>query len=202
MFKLSRGVPVLSTLNYKDVIDNLLKFARGLNSINRDSLKESAVTRAMLDENTCYEMDGQRKDSFDFYVEEASPVGGGQAEGELHHYNIARKFVKLDSHEIGQYIIAYRVELDMPSSTGMLGPQCFFNTELFVDGIRVKGLVGGDCLHPNGFSATDPSIADLTLSGACIATLVPGNHQVDVYTTTQLDVQVDVTEFTISRFNW
>ena len=72
MFKLSHGHPISSALDWRRFYSDLLRWARGINEIDRDSLKASTVLRAHLAVDSTIQVIGFREEDFGADFKEAS----------------------------------------------------------------------------------------------------------------------------------
>jgi len=128
MFKLGRLIPDGSVLNWRDIFDNLQRYAAGLNLIGRDSLKKGSVLRSHVRPEVLLTISGGYGNNINMYIEQSIMVditgmppglggfGGDPAQGETTRYKVLRRFrglFELPDREFGSYLISWRIQLGL-----------------------------------------------------------------------------------------
>jgi len=220
MFKLGREVHVLAALNWRDVFDNLHRFAQGINEINRDSLKPDTVTNQMLAPKTLYKIFG----FFDDRLKQPIPKANPHANHWMDRLNSSRVLVRsleLDDDEFGSYMLSWRINFTTddgdfyPSFLSVSNP---FYAEASVDGIRLGGPMGCDDFTPCGFNKPgytapeynndthDPEdradTDEFILSGFSSMNLLGGLHVVAIDLFSMENITINNIDASITRMNW
>ena len=171
MFKLGRWIHSNAVLNWRDIFDNLTRYAQAINSIDRDSLRKDSVRRAHLngdvilafnsrvttyDEKIAYIPRTAHEMPNDYVV----GVPGYETPFDTHavfnRYKILREPLVLPDNEFGSYGVQWRISFDTDYGGGVSGmrennyfPQ--FYAEVSVDGIKLGGPLGADDFVPTGY---------------------------------------------------
>jgi len=207
MFKLGREIHTLAALNWRDVFDNLHRFAQGVNEINRDSLKAATVTNDLLSPKTLYKIFGFLDYGFKQPIPEANQFPNHWMD-QLNTSRVLRRVLSLEDDEFGSYMLSWRINFETEDDyyvTATSYQQSFY-AEVSVDGIRIGGPMGADDFVPHGFvdpgEGERPPINEFLLSGFCIMNLLGGSHVVAIDLFSIENVTIENIDASITRMNW
>ena len=205
MLKLSHGHPVSSALDWRRIYNDLLRWARGINEIDRDSLKIGSVNRIDLAVNTTLFAAGEREEDFQTFYKGSIVEGHGS---DWDKYSIKRKRMFLDVIETGTYMFSWWISGRRSASTfdEQILDQ-FPRVKLFVDS---RELTTGHCID---YAMFEPQkYIDLTLgsganvpitfSGTAFANLLQGKHLIDLDFITPFDYTFEMINISIIHFGW
>tara|TARA_R110000824_G_scaffold269817_1_gene458287 strand:- start:9 stop:701 length:693 start_codon:yes stop_codon:yes gene_type:complete len=230
MFKLGRLIPAVSVLNWRDIFDNLTKYANAINSIDRDSLKPESVLRTHLNGDVvlaqasmvyAYEdrVTHMPRTGYEMPTTLAvTTLSPWDTYDIFSRVRILNEPLKLSSSEFGSYGFQWRISFEADYSGGgnMRQNNYFplFYAEVSIDGVKLGGPLGGDDFVPNGYwkdwtsgPAAEPVAQPvfsnfLTLSGMSFANLLAGEHTLSIDLFTLHPIEIKNLDAVIFRMNW
>lgn len=189
MFNIGRNIPARSVLSWRDVWDNLIRFVKGINSVDRDSLLIGSVTPAMVADDALISGVGYREHDIRFTPiashelhTSAASIDSLYLHADVQRYKLYRKVLSLEDHEVGTYVVQWRVSIDFQGGTagGTAVRDILYHVECSVDGVRAGGPFGADDFHVAVDPAKGSALQWTMLSGVSFCYLLPGSHTVDL----------------------
>lgn len=182
---------------WKDV---WLRFARGLNTISRFSLLKATVDRESVDPNVIIHANGKRVEGF-FLTLDKHLDGSNNAEPNVWNIQIAN--IKISEpytggpaphvhNSLSSLIVSYVVEFSAVDPD----VEVIWGAYPSIDGVR---FADGDAINNSKFGSTG---SVMTLSGMFMATVLPGEHLLNLDLHLAENTTINQIEVQSARFNW